>query len=731
VSASVAIGANLSRIGHHGTVIPRTLLLAVLVLGLLAPAAGARVTIRVESNPRADLISGGQALVAIKAPKGKLSVRLGKRSVRRAFKRRASGRFEGIVRGLKVGRNVLTVRRANGGGARLVVTNHPNGGPVFAGPQVQPWKCPDGARDADCNQPATFTFLYRSTDTSKAGLQPYDPKNPPGDVATTTTDGGQEVPFIVRLEQGFQDRDRYKIFALFDPEKPWTRWAPQAQWNHRVLVTHGGNCGGDYAPGNAPTDDFSGTIPTAPGYTPSYIAALGMGYAVMTSALDNTGHNCNVAREAEALMMLKERLIERYGDVQHTIGTGCSGGSIAQQTIANAYPRLVYDGLVITCAYPDTMTAGAQFADYHLLRPYFEDPAQVALGWTPVQWAAVEGRPDPANAIVADEGLFKAATNPIGDCVPPEQAYDPQKNPGGVRCSILDFMKSIFGPRPKRVWSPMERKVGHGFAGQPFGNAGIQYGLGALQDGVITADQFVDLNEKIGGGDVDLNPTPERLAGDTRAVRNAYRSGMINEGDHLSGVAIIDHAGPDPGAAHDYAHTWWIRDRMMRAQGHLDNNILWFGPEPLIGDLNWPTEALVAVDRWLNAVEKDTSAKSRAEKIKGDRPADITERCTADLCEQTAATRYGTPRQVAGGEEFNDIVKCRLKPLVRADEKVTFTDAQWERLQKAFPTGVCDWTKPGIGQRKAITWLKYADKRDRVIYGGRRMGPAPRSRPLR
>ena len=36
--------------------------------------------------------------------------------------------------------------------------------------------------------------------------------------------------------------------------------------------------------------------------------------------------------------MTKEHLVERYGTLRYTIGTGCSGGSLAQQWIANAYP---------------------------------------------------------------------------------------------------------------------------------------------------------------------------------------------------------------------------------------------------------------------------------------------------------------------------------------------------------------------------------------------------------
>ena len=144
-------------------------------------------------------------------------------------------------------------------------------------------------------------------------------------------------------------------------------------------MPHGGNCGASYTPGDPRLDDYSGTIPEAPGYEQSYVAALGKGFAVLSTALNNTGHNCNLPIQAESMMMAKERLVEQYGPIRYTIGTGCSGGSIAQHTIANAYPG-IYQGLVTSCSYPDTLTAGAQFADYHLLRRYFEDPSRWGAG---------------------------------------------------------------------------------------------------------------------------------------------------------------------------------------------------------------------------------------------------------------------------------------------------------------------------------------------------------------
>ena len=55
--------------------------------------------------------------------------------------------------------------------------------------------------------------------------------------------------------------------------------------------------------------------------------------------------------------------------------------------------------------------------------------------------------------------------------------------------------------------------------------------------------------------------------------------------------------------------------------------------------------------------------------------------------------------------------------------------AEW-LLQTAFPSGVCDWSQPGAGQRRNVAWLTYQDASGNVIYGGRPMGPPPRSRPL-
>lgn len=721
----------------------RTVVLS--VAALLACCGGSaqaqeepQLAIEVLSN-RADLISAGDALVGVRTPAGvsasEVRVFDDGREVTGAFTVLGQRRLEGRVAGLDRGRNRLSARAPGATADRIAVINHPNGGPAFSGPQIQPWLCQEGATDAQCNQPVTYEYQYKSSITG--ALSDYDPDNPPPDVAMTTTDEGVRVPYIIRIETGYQDRDQYKIAVLFDPDKQWRPWEPQEQWNHKLLITHGASCGIDHQAGQAP----SVTGDTL-GFGSSPQVALGRGFAVMSTALNNAGHNCNLITQAESMVMAKERLIERYGRIRYTIGTGCSGGSLTQQQVANAYPG-IYQGILPQCSFPDAWSTGQQLVDYHLGRLYFEDPTAWAPGvvWTPAQIAAVEGHPNHVNAIVLDSLYWTSLGDPTSACagVSDEQRYDPETNPGGVRCTLADYMINVFGPRPPSVWIPPEHAIGRGFAGLPLDNVGVQYGLEALRKGEISAAQFVDLNAKVGGGTIDIVPTDERLAADQPALRHAYRSGAVNTANNLDQVAIIDLRGPDHGAFHDAYRSWAIRSRLEREQGHFSNQVIWMGHTPLIGDPNYTTEGLLAIDRWLAAVEADRSGAPLAQRIVANRPPDLQDRCSqvpaveaidvpglGRVCElRDVESRYGTPRTVAGESVATDTNKCTLRPLRRTDHyPVEFSDAQWASLQAAFPAGVCDWSRAGIDQHDAVPWLSYQDGGG-VVYGGRRLGAAP------
>jgi hypothetical protein len=696
---------------------------------LAAPATAAprAASIQVLSN-RADLVSAGDALVAVSLPAGvdasQVRVLDDGRDVTSAF-RRANGRLEGLVTGLSVGRNVLTAR-VPGEDPRVTIVNHPNGGPVFSGPQVQPWVCQEGAVDAQCNQPPTYEWQYKN---SRGQFAAYDPENPPSDVATTTTDEGEEVPYIVRVETGYQARDQYRIAVLYDPEKPWSPSTPQPGWNQKVLINHGASCGIERQAGSAP--DVMND------------AALSRGFAVMSTALNNAGHNCNLVTQAESMVMAKERLVEQYGRIRYTIGTGCSGGSLTQQQVANAYPG-IYQGILPSCSFPDAWSTGQQLAGYNLVRQYVENPAKWAPGvvWDPLSIAAVEGHPNHVNSIVFDTVYWTSLGVPDDGCpgVPDDQVYNAETNPGGVRCTLADYMVNVFGPRPSSTWTDAEKRAGRGFAGIPLDNVGVQFGLEALRKGQITPAQFVDLNDKIGGLTVDAQPQPQRTPADQPALAHAYRSGAINSANNMDRVAIIDYRGPDHGAFHDAYRSWAIRARLEREHGHARNHVIWMGAVPLMGDPRYGTEALVKMDEWLAAVEKDRSGRSLPAKIVAGRPDDLQDRCSqvagveavnvpglGRVCElEHVQSRYGTPATAAGESIATDTNKCTLKPLRRTDYyPVAFTDEQWARLQAAFPAGVCDWSRPGVSQRGATPWLSYQDGAGRVAHGGRALGAAP------
>jgi Tannase-like family of unknown function (DUF6351) len=695
-------------------------LIVVMGSGSAWAAKAPPVAIQVLSN-RADLISAGDALVAVDLPVGVdpagVRVTVGTRDVSSAFAPRANGRFEGLVTGLADGANVLTARLPNRSQGQITITNHSNGGPVLSGPQVQPWVCQSGAQDSQCNQPPSYTYQYKSTLTGQ--MQTYDLANPPADVASTTTDQGVTVPFIIRTETGYQDRDQYKIAVLYDPSKPWAAWSPQRQWNHKLLITHGASCGIDHQAGSAP----SVTGDTVVGGSPT--EALGRGFAVMSTALDNAGHNCNIVTEAESLIMAKERLVEQYGELRYTIGTGCSGGSLVQQQVANAYPG-IYQGILPQCSFPDAWSTGQQLVDYDLVRKYVEHPERWDTGvvWTPAEIAAVEGHPNHVNSVILDSLYFTSLGDPTNPCagVSDSQRYDPNTNPAGVRCTLADYMVNVFGRRPQ-----------DGFAGRPLDNVGVQYGLKALQQGQITPAQFADLNFKIGGADIDAVQTPDRTAADQPALANAYRSGAINETNNLDQVAIIDLRGTDQGEFHDVYRAFAIRARLEREHGTFANQAIWQGPVPLIGQADFTTQGLLAMDRWLTAVELDHRAVPRAQKIIDDRPADIHDQCTdgagqvipnQQVC-QLINPIFTTPRMVAGEGIETDLNKCQLQPLRRSDYlPVQFTDQEWAKLQAAFPGGVCNWSVPGVSQQPTIPWMSY----DGTV-GGRPLGAAPQSTP--
>ena len=689
------------------------------------------IEIRVLSN-RADLLSAGDALVEIVGANAKdpIKVDVDGRDVSAAFALRASGRVLGRIEGLLLGENVVTVRQKSRG-ARLTLTNHPASGPIIAGAQLQPWDCTTQnaglgpAEDpATCQAQTRYDYFYMPADGS--GFAPYDPANPPDDVGTTTTDHGQTVPYVIRQETGTHNRGIYRIAVLFDPTKEWEPWAPQAGWNGKLHYPFGASCGTVHNQGGAQNVQDE--------------RALGRGFMVATSSLNVLGHACNTWLSAESVMMLKEHIVDRYGEIRYTMAEGCSGGSIGQHMVGNNYPGLV-QGIQPNCSFPDNFSTGLEVIDCHLLLGYVQKPGALV---TPAQFGLVSGHQS-ISSCLAWEALFAPVVDPEGGCATASgDEYDADTNPTGCRGSVQDYNVGVIGKRVPGDWTQptqnpntqvAEALVG-GFARFPYDNHGVQYGLNALLAGQLLPEQFVDLNEKIGTLDVDFNPIPGRRIADAGS-EVLYRAGAINDAGSLDQVAIIDLRGTSNAEIHTDYHSWVMRARLDAANGHHDNHVVWTFPSSLVvppgvDDLSFDT-----LDAWLSAIEADTAPGTLEQRVARNKPATAVDQCfigDAALPPVTDATAckaafpyYASPRIAAGGPLTHDNGSCQLKPLARADYPATvvFTDAQWARLQAVFPDGVCDYTKPPVGYTPSVPWLRHDGQ------GGVALGEAPRSTPLR
>lgn len=666
-----------------------------------------------------------------------------------AVQAQGSDRLDARIAGLVQGSNTISVKSLGRTLATLQVTNHPASGPIFSGPQQQPWICetasftlPDGSRlpasaQADCSVPTVVHYVYVANGGTVRHWTPSSTL--PADVSQTTTRDGRRVHFVIRVETGTLNRGIYQIALLHDPttDPAPTPWKQPAGWNGELVFPFGGSCN----PGYHQATSLGGSYANK-------LHELSLGYAVASSTLNVWGNNCNSVLSAESLSMVKERFIETYGVPKATIGQGGSGGAKSQLMIVDAYPGLL-DGILpgIQAGGPDGMSANPSTVDCSLLVNYFNVKSTQA--WTYAQKTAVAGwrgwnncerQPDDAPAALPWHGLFSPAymvatsripVDAIGcsAVIPVNLLYHPVTNPGGVRCDLYSNQINVFGPDPAKPNA----------ARRPMDSVGVQYGLAAFNAGTISAEQFVELNERIGGYDVDGNFIDARTQADITAVRIAYRTGQVlHGGGGLNEVPIIDlrrytEAVPD---LHDRLGTFITRERLVAANGNADNLVLFTYPSPApAGPFGSDAIANIALDemsRWLAAMRADTADGSAAARVRRNKPSGL-----ADACWDAAGTRIVEPATYAGGGQCNtlypsfanprivagmslrhDVLKCQLKPVAASDYARPLSGAQLARLRAAFPDGVCDFSKPGVEQQPlGGTWFAYPTQGNPVALG--------------
>jgi hypothetical protein len=588
-----------------------------------------------------------------------------------------------LVRGLRNGPSRIQVR-ADGGSAALKVVNHPISGPVFSGPHVPllctfPEPAAEPSRKATCADATTIEYAYKSTDGTIVPISGPDQR--PADLATTTVDG-KSVPYIVRVERGVINRSPYSFAVLEDADG----------WNRRLVYEFGGGCGTSYSQGGElGTEVVDDRL-------------LSKGYAVATANFNTFQTSCNDVLSAETAMMVKEHVAETIGAPRFTIGAGGSGGAIQQLLIAQNYPGIL-DALSPVVPFPDAISVAPGVSDCGLLAHYYESPAGQTL--TDAQQAAINGHQTTGTCRLWISS-FLSTIDPSVGCdpqIPADRIYS-AANPGGIRCTLQDLNRNEFGIDPVT-----------GFARRPLDNVGVQYGLRALNAGTITVDQFLDLNESVGGYDINGGFVAERETARRADFRRAYETGrVLSGGGGMRDLPIITvNLYSDPyGDIHDRFRLFTIRDRLRGKNGQVNvNEKIWTRGSSgdivaaLTGTAFDPAEIVALLDEWLTSGEQPEAAEDNCTDadgtiVSGPRIYDEPGPCR-DLYPV-----FGDARTAAGAPIINDRLKCRVRPVDPARYKVELTAEQAARLAEIFPEGVCNWRRRGVGQVPlAATWINY------------------------
>ena len=157
--------------------------------------------------------------------------------------------------------------------------------------------------------------------------------------------------------------------------------------------------------------------------------------------------------------------------------------------------------------------------------------------------------------------------------------------------------------------------------------------------------------------------------------------------------------------------------------GNHDAQLVWFtDARPGEARSDATLEALTVLHEWITNIRRNPGAG-----VGGNRPAGAVDRCYAtdgtliaagddvwagilDDRPAGACTRtfplHSTSRIRAGGPITGEVFKCQTMSVREAVARGLYapwqpTGSQVRRLEEIFPTGVCDYSRPGVGEEES------------------------------
>ena len=195
-----------------------------------------------------------------------------------------------------------------------------------------------------------------------------------------------------------------------------------------------------------------------------------------------------------------------------------------------------------------------------------------------------------------------------------------------------------------------------------------------------------------------------------------------------------------------------LRARLDEANGHhkQPDHLGWNNGVPIIGvgpPKDIELKAFLLMDRWLARIEADKRDISKARKVVLDKPQDAVDACFVGSPGPAAPGGGSDPARPADHRPGAvqqplpllqpDPARCgrardrRHRPVRAEPDRSRGLPAGGADRRAAgdaedrFPRGVCDYSKPGVGQQHSVPWMTYEDGP-----GGRPLGSTPQSVPF-
>ena len=498
-----------------------------------APGPDARKKARavkiVVLSSRADLVSGGDALVRVVLRSGRYNrvrkVTVNGRTVTGSFALRADGQYTGLVTGLARGKNTIRVRLRNGAGAQLTVTNRPSSGPLFSGAAGPAVALQRGCPGSELHTGAPLRVLLRACgdrsradpghDRRAARQRPLLPALRPGEPAAAGPGGDHhDRPTAGRSRSSCGSRPgsstgpSTRSPCCSTPAGRGRFAAPQDAWNRKLFLVGGPNCGVSYQEGSAP-----GVL---------YGKVLGRGFA---TRLARAGGHRQQLQPGDPGGVGRDDQGARHRDatatVRYSMSIGGSGASLVQQWIANAYPGL-YDGLIVEASFPDAWTELINTNDCISVLDYWNDPTRWAPGvtWGPAEQSAVADGDAPSSCVafqaVVPGPVHARGRDRPGPARPGLRRADPSRRGAGHDLGLQRrAARAQARRRPGARWR--RRCVGASPTGHSTRWASSSVSRPSWRARSPPA-QFIDINAKVGGRDIDYRPVPQRTVADAAAL---------------------------------------------------------------------------------------------------------------------------------------------------------------------------------------------------------------------